>query len=513
MARAGVTQTHALDTDIGVGAGVGTASGADAAGAGAARLELRVLRGSHAGARAPLPRSETASTVGATIEHDIVLRDSPRASGGASVACRDGAWTWTARRGAAPMALALGAAVRIGAAVITVDSVQAPWPDVDRLAVIEPEAPDAPGADTPAVSTDPPPESDDVMPTAELATAAAPEGAVAGSPPAAPAPPHPASGPRPHAAAKGSRRRWGIFAFIPVVAGVAGLIWASTAPAPAPAEPAAALVPAVPAATAETIQALIDELDLADSLKVRGRRADALEVVGVVDDDMQRDDLRERLSALKPAPLFGVLTRVEFKTEVDAEAKTLDPGLTLAVDGRAGLRVSGVVGEAREIEAVSRRIATELPAAVRMDTAIKSAADVVSDFSDELTRRGLAMHARLEEGKMIVDGTLARDRVAQWESLILDFNKRYGERIPFYARFDDDAQAATTGPPTPSLTSGAGWLPSIAAVVGGDSPYLVMADGRKVMLGGTLNGYELVEVRSDALVLKAAHGALREVAR
>ena len=316
----------------------------------------------------------------------------------------------------------------------------------------------------------------------------------------------------PHVIANKPRPRWRAPAWILLVAGAAAAVWVSLGLLSTPATQAAVVAAPVPTATADAVRALISGLGLADSLDVLGDQPDALKVVGVVEGDTQRDALRERLSALKPAPMSNVLTRLEFKTELDAMSKSLDPGLKLAINGRAGVLLSGVVNDAREVDAVAQRVAVELPAAIRVEKAIKTTAEVVAEFSDQLIRQGLAMRARLDGGQMIVDGTLARDRVAQWELLIMDFHKRYGERIGFVASFNEDSPvavaAAAAGP-----ASNKAWLPPIASVVGGDAPYLVMADGRKVMLGGTLNGYELVAIRSDALVLRAGQGAMREVRR
>ena len=462
-----------------------------------AQRELRILCGAHAGARAPLRESDACLAIGRTTDNDIVLRDSPGSTTGATIARNADGWTWTAKSGAAPITLPLGAAVRFGSAVLTIDDARAPWPDVDRL-VIEPEAPETTTEAMPPMLHDDPSEPEDAtMPIIDPEAAPQLEDSAAALPAQL-------------VATKKPRMRWRAPAGALLVAGAAVAVWISLGLVSAPATQVAAAAPIAPTASAESVRTLIGGLGLADSLKVLGAQADALKVVGVVDDDTQRDELRERLSALRPMPMANVLTRPEFKTEVDALAKTLEPGLKLAVNGRGGLLLSGVVNEAREADAVSLRIAAELPTAVRMDKAVRAASEVVAEFSQELARRGLAMQARLEGGQMIVDGTLAHDRVAQWESAILDFNKRYGERIPFVASLNDDPRAAAG---SPAAASGRAWLPPIASVVGGDAPYLVMADGRKVMLGGTLNGYELVAIRNDALVLKAGHGALREVAR
>ena len=465
--------------------------------------ELRILCGAHAGARAPLRESDACLAIGRATDNDIVLRDSPGSTTGATIARNVDGWTWTAKSGAAPIALPLGAAVRFGSAVLTIDDPRAPWPDVDRL-VIEPEAPETTTeAMSPMLHDDPSEPEDETMPIIDPEAAPQLEDSAAAPPDAVPR--------AQLAATKKPRRRWRAPAGVLLVAGAAVAVWISLGLVSAPATQVAAAAPVAPTASVESVRTLIGGLGLADSLKVLGAQADALKVVGVVDDDTQRDELRERLSALKPMPMSNVLTRPEFKTEVDALAKTLDPGLKLAIKGRGGLLLSGVVNEAREVDAVSQRIGAELPTAVRMDKAVKTASEVVDEFSQELSRRGLAMRARLEGGQMIVDGTLAHDRVAQWESAILDFNKRFGERIPFVASLSDDPTLAAAG--SPAASPSRAWLPPIASVVGGDAPYLVMADGRKVMLGGTLNGYELVAIRNDALVLKAGHGALRELAR
>lgn len=467
------------------------------------QCELRILCGAHAGARAPLRESDARLAIGRKTDNDIVLRDSPAATAGATIARNADGWTWTAKAGATPITLPLGAAVRFGSAVLTIDDAHAPWPDVDRL-VIEPEAPETTTEEMQPVLHDSPSEPEDAtMPTIDPEAAPQLEDSAAAPPEAAPQA-------RP-AATKKPRRRWRAPAWILLVASAAAAIWISLGLVSMPATQVAAAAPVVPTASVDSVRALIGRLGLADSLKVLGAQADTLRVVGVVDDDTQRDELRERLSALKPMPMSNVLTRPEFKTEVDALAKTLDPGLKLAINGRGGLLLSGVVSEAREVDAVSQRVAAELPTAVRMDKAVRTASEVVAEFSQELARRGLAMGARLEGGQMIVDGTLAHDRVAQWESAILDFNKRFGERIPFVASLSDDPTLAAAG--SPAAAPSRAWLPPIASVVGGDAPYLVMADGRKVMLGGTLNGYELVAIRNDALVLRAGHGTLREVAR
>src|SRR5262245_10101368 len=104
------------------------------------RHELRILAGTHAGARTLLSDTDIHLSLGRSTDNDIVLRDS---SAHGTIARESDGWTWAAKRGAAPIALPLGTAVRFGEAVFAVDDADAPWPDVDRL-VIEPDASEIP---------------------------------------------------------------------------------------------------------------------------------------------------------------------------------------------------------------------------------------------------------------------------------------------------------------------------------------------------------------------------------
>lgn len=467
--------------------------------------ELRILCGVHAGARTSLQPGEQALTLGRSADHDIVLRDSP--AQGTVTLTSDG-WTWSGRPGVPSVALPLGVGVRFGTVVLTVDDARAPWPDVDQLEI---EAEPMSDAElSPLHEVVPELESMTDEPTEMAATSELPVPTDGEPPPSNIITP---AITEKFPARRLSRRRvpgWAI-----AVTGGAAVIWLSLALWPTPSTQAVAAAPAASSVNADSVRELVASLGLSESLRVLTEQPDGLKVVGVVDDDVRRDTLRERLAALEPIPASNILTQPEFKTEVDALAKSLEPGLKLVAKDRATVLLSGVVNEPTEVDALSQRIAVELPTAVRVEKAIKTSAEVVAGFSEELHRLGLPMRARLEGDRMLVEGRLARPRVAQWEALILNFNKHYGERIPFVASLDEeipvaadaDAPASASSPPAKV------WLPRIDSVVGGDAPYLVLADGRKVMPGGTLNGYELVAIRNDSLVVRDGQGKLREVAR
>lgn len=438
-------------------------------------LELRVLSGVHAGARAPV---EAVLRVGSDVDADIVLRDARIAAAATLAADADG-WTWTSPE-APPRRLRLGEGLRLGAVLITVERGDAPWPDVATVAVLEGEDEERDPAEDEA--------GGEAVAAASRAVADAPaaEGGHRPAPATAKPPPMVADAPppAPRRAARSvpwpARIALALLAF--AVLAVALVL--ALAPAPAAAPPRA-----VPAAYDRAgIDAVLAELGVAATVRFEQRDDGAGALRGVVDDEARRDALAAALVRFTPRPALAVMTRADLLVLARDLAQGAAPDLDVAAVGALGLRLTGVAASREAVDLALGRLQRELPPGVAVEDAVRLPADLVAAFRAELARSGLSdLEVAWADGHMTVDGKVDRDGARRWERLLLDFNRRYGAYVPFTARVD-----------APLLRREA--PQQVVAVVGGATPFAVLAGGRKVLVGGRVGDFELREVRDHAMV-------------
>ena len=114
------------------------------------------------------------------------------------------------------------------------------------------------------------------------------------------------------------------------------------------------------------------------------------------------------------------------------------------------------------------------------------------DIQGEWTQNLLAMRVRVNDG----------GEAARWERALVAVTRDHD--WPFKATLFGPGTQKPAEPLAP---------PPVRSVIGGPSPYVVLADGSKVMLEGTVGNLRLVEITPRAAVFASPSGQRATVER
>jgi hypothetical protein len=413
-------------------------------------LELRVLSGRQAGARALLQAQAGGVTLGHLPENDIVLRDAPFAR--AEFTWEDGRWFWR-EEGEAPVGVARGQGVRHGRLALWLSDPRAPWdsqgPSQWALDRTEPEAQrdsDSTGAD----DTEPPEPRNEAPPQASANPTPTVSHTSDSEPPVAAgdgtvdplliSPAQDSHGLAPRTERRPARRSWPAMAAPAVLAlGLLSAAWliGRTGDVQGTGSTVAASPPPSPVEDAQQnlarIQAILERQTLGNGLRAEAGADGRIVLRGVV----PSDEALEKM--LRPVAQSGIrvklrtLTDREFDLRVQALANRLPQGTTAKAVAPGRVRVAGGAALPSESGAsalaqVRALLAKELPEALDVD----------------------------------IEGSV-------------------------------QAKASDTRVDTKAILSGDApvRLPSVMAVVGGPSAHVVLKDGRRLLPGGSVAGLQL----------------------
>ena len=424
-------------------------------------LELRVLTGTHAGARALL--AEQPQWIGRGDDCALILSDEGLLDQHARIEHRsDGTLllTW-ADEGQAPVVIRPGESAWVGPIRIAVAVLGSPWHE-----------------DPPLVSAATTPERE-----------------------TAPAPPAPAPAPR---AAR--HTRWVVGAVLALCAAAAALVWplAQTVRAAwsAGTQPAAAAAPPAPSAPQEPLGQLIARLGMKGRVTFENADPQRPAVKAQLLSGEEVEALANELSQRQPRPH---LTLVDDAQAVDQVAQGVrrwgelfDATLITHYLGAGRFRVEGQVAEAAQRDQLASDLQDTYPQVVAFEIAIGVRAQVARALVDELKRRGVAqLQARWEQGLLTMDVRVPPGGLPQWEQALLAAVSQF--EVPFRALVR--GQDATTD------SAEAQHLPfRVRSVITTPLPYIVLSDGRKVATGGEVDGWRLLAIDARAVRFQGPQG-------
>jgi len=467
-----------------------TASELAVAPAGLPPLELRVLSGMHAGARAPLQGDRY--MLGALGDCDFVLADTGVQPHHACLSRVDGGWQldWVAEAGdepvLAPTRLEHGKAVPLGPLVVAVDDPQAPWPTLEQL-VLVPHAPalepSLPLPSQPAPPSDGPGVAGDWRGRARAAFA----------------------------------RRTVTTATAFATAGLSALALVAwpmglgQAPGQAPQPGGAQGSTAVPHATAvpdpaqrQAIDKVLAELGLAGLAKVEPA-ANGWQVQAPVMNDAQGESLSAALSRIHPRPALRMTTEQELRDGVADMLVRLAPEyrgkVSLRHLGEGRFRLEGRMAHAAERDKLLRALGVAFPQVSTWDNALVTNEEAAQALLADLATRGWQATGELKEGTLEIEVRLQQRDVPQWERTLLSLAQP--GTVPFRATL------AFVSPPVAAPGAEARLPFQIRSVVGGDMPYVLLPGGERLAQGGTWQGWRLAGVSGNQVVFE--NGARRAV--
>lgn len=435
--------------------------------------ELRVLDGLHAGARAPLGGdSALRLAIGSALDNDIVLSDPGVDERHAVLQWDAGAGRWhllDSEQAEPGHGHAPGEAVAVGPVRVTVAAAN------DRF-----DLQAGPAEPEPALVADPLPDDD------------TPADVEASAPP---------------------RKRWrrllgvgtGLLALL-----VAAGLWQfrqgaggddSTAlqtPPPPTERPAPKPTAAVTVDHRGAVLAVLKAQGLDTRLQVQGSPARPV-VTGLLGDAATLEMLANGLARLSPRPGLQVWTLDQVRSALRDGGLKLPPALRMGIDDQGGLQLAGPVASDAAAIDLQQRVQAVLPPGVPVRARFDTPQRLAARFVAEGQAQGFRLDGRLEgppgDQRLALTVDLPAADRARWELWLAGMHKQLAGALNFTATL-------RAAPPPPRSDQR---LPfRVRSIVGGVSPYLVLADGAQLVPGGQQGDVTLLQIDDDALVLQRA---------
>ncbi|WP_152682735.1 type III secretion system inner membrane ring subunit SctD [Caenimonas sp. SL110] len=450
-------------------------------------LELRVLHGPQAGSTLPIEHGTT-YTLGSA-DSCAVLLAGTQIEGehvgltvdgdGIAVTTMDGKVTTIDRDEVHDgQVMPLGTVLRLGRVKLTVDSVDAPWPQEEALEEPDPVV---------APQTDPEQEAQEEV---EQEASDAVNTSLASRPAVS----------RPRSLAP--VLMLGVAAALLVGAAVTAWVSSEAGPVTAQEEVTTpitrpiALAPASASASAPTaaptldVAALTREFPQATLTAARG--ADGRWVLsGRIPSEEARARLRQVASALPTAPDVRVMLDGE---RIAAVAQFLqkhrvvgEMELNVNASDTGALRIGGAAATREGLAAVVDAARKELADAAPMNFAVVLRPELPGRFEERLRNAGLASKFKVlsRDPKLELQAVLTGNEVRVWEKLFEEFVRDYGNVLTIVAQVKHDREIVEV---------------HIETVVAGAFPYVVTTSGKRISPGGVLEGRTLVAIRDGELV-------------
>jgi type III secretion system YscD/HrpQ family protein len=361
----------------------------------------------------------------------------------------------------------LGTVLRIGRVLLTVDRVEAPWPEEEVL-------------EEPATAAAP-------APSREVQEPVTNEAAVPN-----------------RASAKPARRARRSRSFFPtlmlgsaatLLMGAAVAAWVTSADAQKAADAAAAQ--AAQGAASAPVRAGVDIAELSRSFPEATLRATQAAdghwiVGGRISSENARKRLREAVSALPGHVETHVLLDSERQASVLAFVqKHRVAGMSeLGVrPGNAGaLRIVGAVATPQAVAALTQAAQAELADAGPLEFEILSRLQLQARLQERLHAAGLDGRFKVtgtDDARLDLKAVLTPQEVRTWENLFAEFTREYGSVLTVTAQVQQERDQIES---------------HIEAVVAGSFPYVMTTGGKRIAPGGALDGRTLVAIRNGELL-------------
>jgi len=231
------------------------------------------------------------------------------------------------------------------------------------------------------------------------------------------------------------------------------------------------------------------------SVEVIITRDRRLLIKGFVPDQASKVALTTVLETLTPPPQIDLQVDADLSAAAASLlAERIDPSSAkLKVESVSGgvLAIEGAVLTQRARDAVLDLLQTSLPGLKRVNASIVMAEDLPQLLQDQLAASGLLKKIQIidRQPEFILRGALTDDDMRRWENLIVNFTERYGKLLPVKAVF----KLTTRKPPV-----------NVQAIVGGTTPFVITENGDRITRGGDVNGNTLMTVKDTEIIFEGS---------
>lgn len=245
------------------------------------------------------------------------------------------------------------------------------------------------------------------------------------------------------------------------------------------------------------INAAIERLGLASRLRVNITPDGVVQVSGWVRNATERDSVAAAMAQIWPMPALRVSSEEDaIGTAADVLGR-YDIRYEPRYDGNGRLTVRGIADSAEGRAAALDAVRAQLPGMTVMGNDILLAPAVTDALANALADAGLSGIALAWRDRQLQAGTdgLDETQLAELQTVLAQFNTRHFG-IAALAPISGARQYADTVPF------------GIRSVVSGNTPFIVLENGSKLLVGGTYKRYRLTAIEDKRLVFDGPRPAI-----
>lgn len=243
------------------------------------------------------------------------------------------------------------------------------------------------------------------------------------------------------------------------------------------------------------ITAAIEQLGLASRIHVTMTPEGVAQVSGWVRNEEERDQLASALAQIWPMPAMQVSNEAEVLSTADRTLKGFGVVYEARYEGDGRLAVAGIATDPATRSMAIEAVRAQLPGMAIMGNGIQLAPDVAKELSRELATAGLgAMTLVWQQHQLEVDSdTLDADQMAMAQTILDRFNQTH---------FGVASLLQSSRPYADAVPF------KIRSVISGKTPYIVLDNGTKLLVGGTHQHYRLTRIDEHQLVFEGPRPAI-----
>ena len=250
------------------------------------------------------------------------------------------------------------------------------------------------------------------------------------------------------------------------------------------------VLPTIPVNQQKVLQ-IIQNLDLASSVEMKISEKGSISVSGYLPDGNTKKRLIQALDNISPSP----------KTELYVDGELLEAAKKILVDkldpARANLKadsvtngvlkVSGAVLTQTAKESAYELVKSEVPGVRQIDGMILQTDDLPQQFQEKIISAGLVKKLQVvsRQPEFVLRGTMNEEELRNWENVLTEFNEDYGKILPIRATIRVVQKKSPF---------------NVQIVVGGNMPFVITENGQRVTRGGDINGHTLVTVKDTEVI-------------
>ena len=280
-----------------------------------------------------------------------------------------------------------------------------------------------------------------------------------------------------------------------VAAIAALLIWANVSGQEPKAPSVRAAAPPTEPPSMKKVRDIVASSGIGATIEISATRDHKVLVKGFVPDQRIANSLQLALSEVSPPPTTELqIDAVLMDTAVQMIAEKIDPARAkLKVESvTAGvLSLEGAVVSQSVRESVMDLLHAGLPNLKNIHSSIVLTEDLPQILQEQLSDTGLLKKIQIvdRQPEFILRGSLTEEEMQRWESLIVKFSEKYGKLLPVRATM----KLAFRKPPV-----------HVQAIIGGNMPFVITESGERVTRGGDINGNTLLIVKDNEIIFEGS---------